>query len=469
MIRKTMASLGLLITASLSLAADWETARGNAARTGCIDGQAGPASPRVLWVHRAAEHFIASPVPAHQRLHVSGLGAFNVASFAAFPLNGSGTPAAAWSRSTPFLKLAVVSAPAAPPGRLIFGDGMHQDSGGTLYCLRADGRPIWQLRVPGTLVHLEGSPTVAGGRVYIGGGNAGIFCVELNRTTLDGKELDTDAVQQLLDAKWKELHTKYEADKKKDPDFAVPPNEDQLPKPAPVKVWQQGADKWHVDAPVNVVGDLVLVTSSFLELEKTGDRAIFCLDAKTGNVRWRQALVFNPWGGASVLGNTVVVAGCTINYSPNQVKGAKGDLAAFDLKTGKPLWRKDVPGGILGSVALADGMAIACCTDGKVRAFDLTSGERRWIYDAKYALFAPAAVADGVVYAGDLRGVVHAVNATNGTPRWTLDLGSDPAVKAPGMIYGGPVLHGGKLYVATCNLDGPFARKPTVIVCIGSK
>ena len=27
----------------------------------------------------------------------------------------------------------------------------------------------------------------------------------------------------------------------------------------------------------------------------------------------------------------------------------------------------------------------------------------------------------------------------------------------------------GKLYVATCNLEGPLARKPTCIVCIGGK
>jgi hypothetical protein len=37
------------------------------------------------------------------------------------------------------------------------------------------------------------------------------------------------------------------------------------------------------------------------------------------------------------------------------------------------------------------------------------------------------------------------------------------------MVYGGPVLHNGKLYVATCNIEGVFARKPTVVACIGDK
>ena len=28
---------------------------------------------------------------------------------------------------------------------------------------------------------------------------------------------------------------------------------------------------------------------------------------------------------------------------------------------------------------------------------------------------------------------------------------------------------GGQLYLATCNLEGPFTRQPTVVVCIGTK
>ena len=86
-------------------------------------------------------------------------------------------------------------------------------------------------------------------------------------------------------------------------DFAIPPNEDQLHKPAPKRVWQKGEGKWHVDAPVNVVGDKVLVPTSFLDKEKVGERALFCLDAKTGDTVWKADLKFNPWGGAAVLGD----------------------------------------------------------------------------------------------------------------------------------------------------------------------
>jgi len=447
----------------------WATARGNSARTGCNDNLPGPASPKVLWVYRSQEHFIATPAPAGDHLLVAGLGGFNTGTLHALPLTGMAKPQPAWTRGSPLLKLPVVSSPAVSDGKLVFGDGMHQTDGAVLHCLHADGSPFWELSVPGTLVHIEGAPAVAGKRVYIGGGAAGVLCVERDRVTLDGKEMTAAEIQKLLKAKWAELQAKYEADKKKDPDFAVAPNEDMLPKAIPVKVWQQGQDKWHVDAPVNVAGDNVLVASAFLDKEKVGDRALLCLDAGNGSIRWRQPLVFNPWGGAAILDKLVVVAGSTAGYDVKALQGAKGDLAAFDLATGQPKWRKEVPGGVLGGVALADGLAIVCATDGKVRAYDLASGERKWIYDARTPIFAPPAIAAGVAYAGDLKGVVHAIALADGKGKWTLDLGSDPEVKSPGMIYASPVLHGGKLYVATCNIDGAFARQPTVVVCIGSK
>jgi hypothetical protein len=451
------------------LAADWTTARANPQRTGCIDNQPGPAAPSVLWVYRSNDHFIATPVPGNGRLHVAGLGGFNSASLFALPLESKDAPVPAWIKAASAFKLPIVSSPALGDGKMVFGDGMHQTHGAVLHCTDMEGRALWELPLPGTLVHLEGAPTVVDRRAFIGGGAAGVICVERDRSTFAGKEIERAEIQKILEAKWNELLAKYEEQKKKDPEFAVRPTEDQLPKPAPIKCWQVGAEKWHVDAPVSVVGANVIVTSAYLDQEKVGDRAIYCLDAATGKERWRQSLVLNPWGGASVTGKTIVVAGSSINYDTKVLKGAKGDIAAFDLDSGKPLWRKEISGGVVGCVALADGLAVCCATDGKIRGFDLASGERRWLYDAKAPLFAPPAVAAGVVYAGDLNGAVHAINLPDGKGKWKLDLGTDPAVKAPGMIYAGPVVHGGRVYVATCNLEGPHAGKPTVVVCIGSK
>lgn len=469
----SLISSTLLLISVACPAQAWTTYRGNPQRTGNTDGVAGPTKPAVLWVHRSQEHFIASPVPLGDQLFVSGLGAFNVSAFYCMTTDpkAAADKRVLWSKSTPFLKLPVVSSPAIVNGRVIFGDGMHQTEGAFVHCLRADkGLPLWRLRTPEPdhLVHLEGAPAVSGSNAYLGGGSLGVICVDIDKVSLDGKEMEAAAIQKIIDEKWTALVKEYEKVKGKD-EFAIPPNEDMLPKPTPKLLWQVGQKKWHVDAPVNLIGDKVLVASAFLDKEKEGDRSLYCLDAKTGKELWKAPLPINPWGGPSVADNLVIVSGSTIGYDLKSLKGAKGSLAAFELATGKEVWRKEVPGGVVSCVAIAGGQAICTATDGKVRAFDVATGNRTWIYDAKTPFFAPPAVVADVVYAGDLAGVIHAINAKDGLEKWKFDLANDPAVKAPGMVYGGPIVHGGKIYVGTCNIEGLHVNQPTVVACIGEK
>jgi outer membrane protein assembly factor BamB len=448
----------------------WSTYRGNPQRTGNTDGKAGPAAPKVFWVYKTQDHFVAAPLPQDDRVLFTGLGAFNISTLYTFASDPMAKERILWKKSSPYLKLPSVSTPALFDKLLIFGDGMHQTDGAILHCLRMEkGQPLWQYQVPGNLVHLEGSPTVQGGKVFLGGGAAGVLCVDLNRVALEGKEMTRESIQKILEEKWTQLQADYLADKKKNPETAIPPTDDMLPRPAPVRLWQQGQEKSHVDAPVAVIDDQVLVASAFLDKEQVGDRALYSLKTGNGNVLWKTPLKLNPWGGPSVIGDTVVVSGSTIGYDIKAIKGARGDIAAFDLKNGKEKWRKDVPAGVVACAALTREIAIVTATDGKVRAFDLGTGERRWIYDAKTPFFAPPAIAGDVAYVGDLLGVIHAIDLATGTAKWMLNLGTDPEVKAPGSIYGGPVVHGGRIYVATCNLEGALGRLPTVVVCIGSK
>ena len=308
---------------------------------------------------------------------------FNVAQFSCLSTAPDAKERTLWSKTAPYLKLPTVSSPAlTKDGYLVFGDGMHQPAGATLHGMTIDsGLPVWDVPVPGKLVHLEGSPTILGNRVYLGGGAAGAFCVELDRAKLDGKVIDLPGLQKAMKERWQALLEAYQKDKIKN-EFAVPPTDDQLPRPEPKQEWRQGEEKWHVDAPVAVVGDQVLVASAFLNQEKVGDRAVFSLDVKDGKQRWRTPLEFNPWGGPSVLGKTVVVGASTIGYDTKAIKGAKGEIMALDLDTGKVQWRKPVKGGIVSTVALTGDLAIATATDGKVRAFELADGSQRWNYDA---------------------------------------------------------------------------------------
>jgi outer membrane protein assembly factor BamB len=272
----------------------------------------------------------------------------------------------------------------------------------------------------------------------------------------------------VIDAKWKELSEQYEKDKLKDPDFAIPPNEDALPKVMPRKLWQAGNEKWHVDSAVAVVGENLLAASAALEVERTGDRALFCLNAADGQVKWRAPLALNPWGGPTVADNAILLGCSSIRFDPKEIPG-RGEVVAINPDTGAVMWRKQYPGGIVSAVAAAGGLAIFTAADGKVRALSIADGQEKWTYDARAPLFAGPAVGAASAYAADLKGRVHSLRLADGKPNWVLDLATDPAVSAPGSVYGSPVLHQGRLYVATSNLEAGADQQKTVVVCIGDK
>jgi outer membrane protein assembly factor BamB len=469
----TRTLLVVMLVAS-SVAADdapWATYRGNVRRTGNTDNLPGPLKPEILWSIKSDMNYVASPVPSGTDLLLPGLGKFTDGNLNSIPTSPKDPKQvkATWTKGGQIFRLPTVSSPAVTDGKIILGGGMHDSPGAALFCFPADGgRWLWVLEASGPLMHMEGSPTVAGGRVYTGGGAAGVVCLDMNTVTLDGKELSIKDIPALQADHWKKLESKYEEDKKNDPMFAIPPSEDKVLKPAPKTVWTQGQKRWHVDAPILVAGDKVIVASAFLDKEKEGDRAVFGLDATTGKELWRAPLAHNPWGGPSLAGDTVIVTTSSIAYTTKGLETAKGEVVALDLETGKEKWKKAVPGGALGCAAVTKDAAVFGATDGKVRAFDLKDGSRKVIYDAKAPIFAPPAVVGDVAYVADFNGIVHAIDLKTGAATWTLDLGKDP-LKLPGANYGGVTVHGRRLYVATCNLDGPFAHQPTVLVCIGSK
>src|SRR5262249_26116092 len=116
----------------------WSTYRGNAERTGNTDGRAGPSQPKVLWVLPTREDFVGAPIPVGDQLFIGGLGSFNGSSFHCIAADPKAVRRIAWTKTTPYLKLPMVSSPALSSGCLVFGDGMHQTDGAFLHCLRVD-------------------------------------------------------------------------------------------------------------------------------------------------------------------------------------------------------------------------------------------------------------------------------------------------------------------------------------------
>ena len=443
--------------------------RANPQRTGALDNKPGPRSPKVLWSYSPGDSFIASPATDGKHLFISGLGAFNTPSFHALPLEAQGAPKELWSKRPPSLKQPIVCSPAVANNQVIFGDGMHQTSGAVLHCLSSsDGKPVWQFTIPGDLVHIESSPMIAGGKIYFAGGAAGVLCIDPARISIEGRETDAASARQIIDARWKHLREQYEKDKAKDPDFAIEPTEDALPKAEPKKLWQKGANQWHVDAAPNLAGNRLLVASAFLEEERVGKRALLCLDPATGETAWSRDLDLNPWSGPTVAGNTVIVGASNIRLDPRLLPG-KGQVIALDLATGDVKWKKDLPGAIVAPIAVAANLAIVPCGDNKVRAFDVATGDEKWSYTAGSAFFAGAAVSSDTAYLADLKSTLHAINLKDGKPLWKIDLAKEESVKTTGAVYGSPILAAGRLYLATCQLDAAAGSGKTSVICIGEK
>jgi outer membrane protein assembly factor BamB len=170
-----------------------------------------------------------------------------------------------------------------------------------------------------------------------------------------------------------------------------------------------------------------------------------------------------------VVDNTVIVGASSIRFDPQEIPKGRGEVTALHLADGKVLWQRDVPGGVVSSVAAAKGLAIFTATDGKVRAWDLSTGRTAWTYAAKAPFFAAPAIAGSLAYVADLKGGLHAIQLADGKAAWNLDLAKDPAVKAGGLVYGSPVIAKGRLYVATCNLEGNDATAGSAVICIGNK
>lgn len=105
----------------------------------------------------------------------------------------------------------------------------------------------------------------------------------------------------------------------------------------------------------------------------------------------------------------------------------------------------------------------------KVRAWDAFTGAEKWSYDAKAPFFAGPASTGKIVYAADLEGFVYALSLSDARKLWALDRGPTPAVKAPGMAYGSQVIHGVRLYLATCNLEDRPGKATNFVVYIGEK
>lgn len=140
------------------------------------------------------------------------------------------------------------------------------------------------------------------------------------------------------------------------------------------------------------------------------DTYIYCLDAKTGQLKWK----WNNGKSRNQLGPGNVVP--VVTRERIYIVAPDRYMTAIDRKTGKTIWRNNEHKYRESLGCSEDGTRVYAKTmDGELVAVDATTGEfkKLWVVDLKLGYeHAPCIVAekDGIVYAGSRRGLVVAVN-----------------------------------------------------------
>lgn len=217
----------------------------------------------------------------------------------------------------------VFSSPVVVGDRLYIGEGFHQDADCKVYCLDvARGTKVWEHQ---TGSHTESTPFVSDGRVYVGGGDDGLYA---------------------LDAA------------------------------TGARLWNYPG--YHIDAGAVVAGDRVYVGCGIGDTYRT--TMLFCLDAAKGQPRWRVATDLPVWSRPIVSGGFVFagIGNGRLNEADDRPAGGILCVRAAD---GSEVWKQKLPDGVLGPLGADRRHLYFGCRDGSVYCLHRHDGALAWRRD----------------------------------------------------------------------------------------
>lgn len=358
------AAVFVLLSGAVIPAAAQSTFHGNVARTGVYAGSGPTTLGGVKWTFRTGAPVVASPAIAGGVVYIASLDGYLYAL-------DEDTGAERWKFKS---RMPIASSPA------VDGDAVYfVSSTGALAALEAaSGKPKWVLpteyerrfearglhgypnaaqTIPDAWDLFTSSPAVAGGRVYFGSGDGGIYAVDAATGVLQWKFATRDVVHA---------------------------------------------------APAVVAG--VVYAGSW-------DGSLYAIDAETGALRWtfeggQDPVAHNQVGFQSspaVEGGTVYV-GCRDAH-----------VYALDAATGRKKWDYPTSKSwVVATPAVKDGVVYAGTSDSsRFMALDAKTGRLRFNLDLKAYVFSSAALAGDVAYVGDHNGSLYAIDVKRGALLWT--------------------------------------------------
>jgi outer membrane protein assembly factor BamB len=152
--------------------------------------------------------------------------------------------------------------------------------------------------------------------------------------------------------------------------------------------------------------------------KKKVDQPTELTDIKNPTVRIQKV-----WGASVGGGGKKLRLGLGLTTSENRLyaAGRDGDVAAFDLKTGKQLWRTETKLALAGGTGAGGEIVAVGSADGQVVALTAADGKERWRADVKGEILSSPAVANKEVIVRTVDGKLRALSAADGKEVWSTE------------------------------------------------
>ena len=371
-------------TADVRLAKQpWSAFRGGIARTGQLDNLPGPTHPTISWLFKGkggvVVDFSSSPAVVGSQVYIAAAqGSFFSSGGAIYCLDAN-SGVDLWGYDT---SVQIFSSPTVVGGRVYVGEGFHQDTDCHLHCLDAnDGRLIWTFK---TASHVESTPFVSQGKVYFGAGNDGVYCLD----ALEGQV-----------------------------------------------IWHYPSI--HVDVSPAVWRGKVYFGTGY------GEYRIYAVDANSGAEIWSEHVDYPVWGSPSAASDTVFFGLGNGNFIES-AEVPKGRITARNAQTGEQIWEYEASDSVLTAVVYRNGFVYFGSRDGHVYALTAADSELHWKSRIGQPVVSSPAVTESSVYVGANNGIIYKLDIGSGRVVWQFDTdkinGGEP-------IYSSPAIANGKLYI----------------------
>lgn len=368
---RSMRRLALLLTIPLLASGGYALYR--AAREPTVVTLPPDPRPRVVWVFEAKlpGGVVAAPTVTDGAVYASTVHRRGLRGFGVVRAIDPATGDERWAFDHDGMMLPSASAPVAHAGRLYFGEGMHGDFVCQFYCLdAATGALAWRHETAG---HIESTPTIADGTVYLTAGDDGVHALDAGTGT---------------------------------PKWAHPFRTDL-----------------HFDTTPCVAGGRVYVGSGPSRLNPA--LQVACLDAATGEPVWRVPTDLPAWGAPTLhdgrlyvgLGNGRLTEGAKPPETP------AGALLCLDPADGRTVWRFAAGDAVFQKPTAAGDRVYFGSRDGNVYA--VRAADRpEVVYRVRMGgpVIAPPTVDGDKLYVVSVPGLVKCLAAADGRELWSLDL-----------------------------------------------